>query len=111
MATHDAFASLRGPRNGTFFEPYARLLQVLCPRAKSVVFYDGEGAAVWQKDAELERLASSVRSLVQDASDPEKTGQIGSERLLNDITPSYLLWLRDERGIQLGIVGLCFKPV
>ena len=111
MATHDAFSSLRGPRNGTFFEPYARLIQILYPRAKAVAFYDGEGATVWQKDPELERsLAGSVRGLIQDASDPEKTGQIGSERLLNDTTPAYLLWLRDERGNPLGIVGISCKP-
>jgi len=111
MATHDAFSSLRGPRNGTFFEPYARLIQILCPRARAVAFYDGEGATVWQKDPELERsLAGSVKELIRDASDPEKTGQIGSERLLNDITPAYLLWLRDERANQLGIVGISCKP-
>lgn len=112
MATHDAFSGLRGNRNGAFFEPYARLIQILYPRTKSVAFYDGEGATVWHKDAELERsLAGAVRGLIQDASDPEKTGQVGSERLLNDITPAYLLWLRDERGNQLGIVGLTCKAV
>jgi diguanylate cyclase (GGDEF)-like protein len=111
MATHDAFSTLRGPRNGTFFEPYARLIQILYPRVKAVAFYDGGGATVWHKDAELERsLAGSVRELVQDASDPEKAGQLGVERLFNDITPAYLVWLRDERGNQLGIVGMSCKP-
>jgi EAL domain-containing protein (putative c-di-GMP-specific phosphodiesterase class I)/GGDEF domain-containing protein len=111
MANHDAFTSLRGPRNGSFFEPYARLIQILYPRARAVAFYDAEGATVWQKDPEIERsLAGAVRGLVQDATDPEKAGQIGAERLLNDTTPIYLLWLRDERGNQLGIVGISCKP-
>jgi diguanylate cyclase (GGDEF)-like protein len=111
MATHDAFSSLRGPRNGSFFEPYARLIQILYPRVKSVAFYDGDGASVWHKDPEIERsLAGAVRGLIQDASDPEKVGQIGCERLLNDTTPTYLLWLRDDRSTQLGLVGIVCKP-
>ncbi len=110
MANLDAFATVRGPHNGSFFEPYARLIQILYPRAKAVVFYDSAGTAVWQKDPDIERsLAGSVRALVQDATDPEKSGQRGSEGLLNDSTPVYLLWLRDERGNPLGIVGATCK--
>lgn len=111
MATFDAFATIRGSRNGSFFEPYARLIQILYPRAKAVIFYDGTGAAVWNKDAEIERsLAASVRTLVQDATDPEKTGQRGCDRVLNDSTPAYLLWLKDDRSNPLGIVGITCKP-
>ena len=111
MANFDPFSGLRGPRNGSFFEPYARLIQVLYPRAKAVLFYDGAGAAVWQKEPDIERgLAPSVKTLVQDSTDPEKSGQRGCERLLTDGVPAYVLWLRDERGIGIGLIGLACKP-
>ena len=45
VANFDPFSNLRGPRNGVFFEPYARLIQILYPRCKAVLFYDGRGAA------------------------------------------------------------------
>ena len=111
MANFDPFSGLRGPRNGSFFEPYARLIQVLYPRAKAVLFYDGQGAAVWQKDPEIEKhLAPSVKTLVQDSTDPEKSGTKGVDRVLSDGAPAYVLWLRDERNNGLGLVGLACKP-
>lgn len=111
MANFDPFSGLRGPRNGSFFEPYARLIQILYPRAKAVLFYDGAGAAVWQKDPDIERgLAPAVKTLVQDSTDPEKSGQRGCDRVLNDGVPGYVLWLRDERGIGIGLIGLACKP-
>ena len=54
MANNDAFSALRGPAKAAFFEPYARLVQVLYPRARGVIFYDAAGKMVWQKDAEVE---------------------------------------------------------
>jgi EAL domain-containing protein (putative c-di-GMP-specific phosphodiesterase class I)/GGDEF domain-containing protein len=112
VANFDPFSNLRGPRNGVFFEPYARLIQILYPRCKAVLFYDGAGAAVWQKDAaDIERgLAPAVKSLVQDATDPEKTGARGCERMLDGAVPGYVLWLRDERNTLIGMVGLACKP-
>jgi EAL domain-containing protein (putative c-di-GMP-specific phosphodiesterase class I)/GGDEF domain-containing protein len=111
VANFDPFSNLRGPRNGVFFEPYARLIQILYPRAKAVVFYDGAGAAVWQKDPDIERgLATAVKSLVQESTDPEKTGSRGCERMLDGAVPGYVLWLRDERNSPLGLVGLACKP-
>jgi EAL domain-containing protein (putative c-di-GMP-specific phosphodiesterase class I)/GGDEF domain-containing protein len=111
VANFDPFSSLRGPRNGFFFEPYARLIQILYPRSKAVLFYDGQGVAVWQKDPDIEKgLAPSVKTLVQDSTDPEKSGQKGIERLLSDGAPAYVLWLRDERNNGLGLVGLACKP-
>jgi EAL domain-containing protein (putative c-di-GMP-specific phosphodiesterase class I)/GGDEF domain-containing protein len=111
VANFDPFSKLRGPRNGFFFEPYARLIQILYPRAKAVLFYDVAGAAVWQKDADIERgLATAVKSLVQESTDPEKTGSRGCERMLDGAVPGYVLWLRDERNSPLGLVGLACKP-
>ena len=111
VANFDPFSNLRGPRNGSFFEPYARLIQILYPRAKAVLFYDGAGTAVWQKDADVERgLAPCVKSLVQDSTDPEKSGTRGTERMLDGAVPGYVLWLRDERNNHLGMVGLACKP-
>ncbi len=114
MANFDPFSGLRGPRNGSFFEPYARLIQILYPRSKAVLFYDGAGAAVWQKDPkdpDVERvLAPAVKTLVQDSTDPEKSGQRGSDRVLSDGAPAFVLWLRDERGIGIGLIGLACKP-
>jgi EAL domain-containing protein (putative c-di-GMP-specific phosphodiesterase class I)/GGDEF domain-containing protein len=111
VANFDPFSSLRGPRNGSFFEPYARLIQILYPRAKAVLFYDGHGAAVWQKEPDIDKqLAPSVKTLVQDSTDPEKSGTKGVERLLSDGAPAYVLWLRDERSNGLGLIGLACKP-
>lgn len=111
MASTDPFAILRGPQRGAFFEPYARLIQVLCPRTKGVVFYDGTGNAVWHTDPDIERsLAATVRGLLRDATDPEKSGQTGCERMLQDSNPAYALWLRDERHHPLGILGMSCKP-
>ena len=111
MANFDPFSNLRGPRNGVFFEPYARLIQILYPRAKAVLFYDGAGVAVWQKDPDIERgLATAVKALVQESTDPEKTGSRGCERMLDGAVPGYVLWLRDERNSPLGLVGLACKP-
>ena len=111
MANNDAFSALRGPAKAAFFEPYARLVQVLYPRARGVIFYDAAGKMVWQKDADVEgTLSGQVRALVQEAADPDKNRRSGSERLLNDSTPAYLLWLRDERDAPLGILGVTCKP-
>src|SRR4249920_3854020 len=111
MANNDPFSALRGPGKAAFFEPYARLVQVLYPRARGVIFYDAAGKMVWQKDAEVEgSLSGQVRALVQEAADPDKNRRSGSERLLNDSTPAYLLWLRDERDAPLGILGVTCKP-
>ncbi|HEY7377418.1 MAG TPA: GGDEF domain-containing protein [Steroidobacteraceae bacterium] len=111
MANTDPFSALRGAAKAAFFEPYARLVQVLYPRARGVIFYDARGKMVWQKDADVEgTLSGQVRALVQEAADPDKGRRNGSERLLNDSTPSYLLWLRDEREEPLGIIGVTCKP-
>ncbi len=112
MANTDPFSALRGPAKAAFFEPYARLVQLLYPRARGVVFYDASGKMVWQqKDADVEStLSGQVRALVQEAADPDKSRRSGSERLLNDSTPAYLLWLRDERDAPLGILGVTCKP-
>jgi EAL domain-containing protein (putative c-di-GMP-specific phosphodiesterase class I)/GGDEF domain-containing protein len=111
MANTDPFSALRGAAKAAFFEPYARLVQVLYPRARGVIFYDPRGRVIWQKDADVEgTLSGQVRALVQEAADPDKGRRSGSERLLNDSTPSYLLWLRDERDEPLGIMGVTCKP-
>ena len=112
MANTDPFSALRGPAKAAFFEPYARLVQLLYPRARGVIFYDASGRMVWQqKDADVEStLTGQVRALVQEAADPDKNRRSGSERLLNDSTPAYLLWLRDERDTPLGILGVTCKP-
>jgi EAL domain-containing protein (putative c-di-GMP-specific phosphodiesterase class I)/GGDEF domain-containing protein len=110
MANNDPFSALRGAAKAAFFEPYARLVQVLYPRARGVIFYDAAGKMVWQKDAEVEgTLSEQVRALVREAADPDKNRRSGSERLLNDSTPAYLLWLRDERDAPLGILGVTCK--
>lgn len=111
MAATDPFSTIRGGKAGTFFEPYVRLIQCLHPRAKGIVFYDATGALVWQKEQELETsLSGQVQALVQDASDPEKGEQGGSQRLIQGSTPAYLFWLRDERGVPVGIAGITSKP-
>ncbi len=111
MTVTDPFSTVRGGKAGTFFEPYARLIQVLYPRAKGLAFYDASGALIWQKEAELDAsLSGQVRALLQDAADPEKHDQQGSHRLLLGSTPAYLFWLRDERGTPVGIVGITGKP-
>ena len=111
MANTDPFSALRGPAKAAFFEPYARLVQVLYPRARGVIFYDPRGKVMWQRDADVEgTLSGQVRALVQEAADPDKGRRNGSERLLNDSTPAYLLWLRDEREVPLGILGVTCKP-
>ena len=112
MANTDPFSALRGPAKAAFFEPYARLVQLLYARARGVIFYDANGRVVWQqKDVDVEgTLSGQVRALVQEAADPDKSRRSGSERLLNDSTPAYLLWLRDERDAPLGILGVTCKP-
>ena len=109
MANNDSISALRGAARATFFEPYARLVQLLYPRARGVIFYDAAGKTVWQNDAEVEgTLSGQVRTLVQESADADKRRN-GSERL-NDSTPTYLLWLRDEREAPLGILGVTCKP-
>jgi EAL domain-containing protein (putative c-di-GMP-specific phosphodiesterase class I)/GGDEF domain-containing protein len=99
-----------------FFEPYARLIQVLYPRTRGIAFYDAEGNSVWRNDPDLDAsLASQVRALLQDAGDPEKSEQIGSERLLSETIPAYVFWLRDGRASTLGnqplgMIGITCKP-
>jgi EAL domain-containing protein (putative c-di-GMP-specific phosphodiesterase class I)/GGDEF domain-containing protein len=111
MANNDPFSALRGPAKAAFFEPYARLVQLLYPRARGVIFYDAAGKVIWQKDADVEgTLSAQVRALVQESADVDKGRRNGSERLLNDSTPAYLLWLRDERDAPLGILGVTCKP-
>ena len=46
MASNDPFSALRGTAKAAFFEPYARLVQVLYPRARGVIFYDAAGKIV-----------------------------------------------------------------
>jgi diguanylate cyclase (GGDEF)-like protein len=110
MAATDPFSTIRGNKAGSFFEPYARLIQCLHPRTKGIVFYDATGALVWKNDQDLDTsLTGQVKALVQEAADPERGDQRGSQRLLQGSTPSYLLWLRDERGTAIGIVGITSK--
>jgi len=115
MATPDPYSSVRGNKAAAFFDPYARLIQVLYPRSRGVAIYDATGAAVWQKDgsakeADLDAsLAAQVRALVQESTDPEKQEVHGTHRLLQGSTPAYLFWLRDERGEALGIAGITGK--
>lgn len=109
-AAADPFFSIRGGKAGPFIEPYVRLIQHLHPRAKGIALYDATGTLVWQKESELDTsLTGQVRALVQDASDPEKSEQIGSHRLLQGATPAYLLWLRDDRNAPVGILGVTTK--
>lgn len=111
MAATDPFSTIRGNKAGTFFEPYARLIQCLHPRTKGIVFYDASGALVWQKDHDVDTsLTGQVQALVQDAADPEKGDQRGSQRLIQGTTPAYLFWLRDDRGAPVGIAGITSKP-
>jgi EAL domain-containing protein (putative c-di-GMP-specific phosphodiesterase class I)/GGDEF domain-containing protein len=111
MANNDPFSALRGPAKAAFLEPYARLVQLLYPRARGVIFYDAAGKMIWQKDADVEStLSAQVRALVQESADVDKGRRNGSERLLSDSTPAYLLWLRDERDAPLGILGVTCKP-
>ncbi len=115
MAAPDPYSSVRGSKAAAFFEPYARLIQVLYPRARGVAVYDATGAAVWQKDGSAKdseidaSLAAQVRGLVQESSDPEKQELHGTHRLLQGSTPAYLFWLRDERGEPLGIAAVTGK--
>lgn len=110
MAAIDPFSTVRGGKAAAFFEPHARLIQVLYPRAKGVAVYDASGTLVWQKDADLDAsLSGQVRALLQDSNDPEKNEQHGWHRLLQGSIPAYLFWLRDERGEPLGIVGVTGK--
>lgn len=111
MATNDPFSSLRGRNAGAFFEPYARMVQCLCPRTRGIAIYDASGQVVWQRDPELTSgLTGQVHALLQDATDPEKNDQTGSLRMFQGTTPAYLLWLRDDRGIALGIAAITCKP-
>lgn len=110
MAATDPFSTIRGNKAGAFFEPYARLIQCLHPRTKSIVFYDAAGALVWQKDHDADTsLTAQVQALVHDSADPEKGEQRGSQRLIQGSTPAYLFWLRDERGAPVGIAGITSK--
>src|SRR5262245_14043359 len=111
MANNEPVSALRGPAKAAFFEPYARLVQLLYPRARGVIFYDAKGKVIWQKDADIEgTLSAQVRALVQESADVDKGRRNGSERLLNDSTPEYLLLLRDERDAPVGILGVTCKP-
>src|SRR5687767_647435 len=99
MTATDPYSTVRGAKAAEFFEPYARLVQVLYPRATGVAVYEPTGGVLWQKQPELEAaLAVTVQAFVQNASDPERSDLQGVHRQLQGSTPAYLFWLREERG-------------
>src|SRR5688572_26102827 len=110
MTAPDPYSTLRGAKAAEFFEPYARLVQVLYPRTTGLAVYDPTGGLLWQKQPELEAsLAATLQAFVQNANDPERSETQGMHRLLQGSTPAYLYWLSEERGPPVGIVVVTGK--
>src|SRR5688572_16168121 len=98
MTASDPYSTLRGAKAAEFFEPYARLVQVLYPRATGVAVFDPAGEPLWQKQPDLEAsLKATVQAFVQNANDPERSELQGIHRMLQASIPAYLFWLREER--------------
>ena len=110
MTASDPYSTLRGAKAAEFFEPYARLVQVLYPRATGVAVFDPAGEPLWQKQPDLEAsLKATVQAFVQNANDPERSELQGIHRMLQASIPAYLFWLREERGPPVGIVAVTGK--
>jgi diguanylate cyclase (GGDEF)-like protein len=79
------------------FELYLQLIRSLLPRTSSVAIFDGAGDLLWANDSmidpDLFRLVAEALSVA--SVDAETAGQL---RQLPGVGPTYLFWLRDERG-------------
>jgi diguanylate cyclase (GGDEF)-like protein len=87
------------------FEPYAQLVRSLVPRTSSVHVFDALGDLMWSSDMtagpDLFRLVAEALSVAE--LDARTAGQL---RQLPDAGPTYLFWLRDERGKLSALVAV-----
>ncbi|HEX4618353.1 MAG TPA: GGDEF domain-containing protein, partial [Steroidobacteraceae bacterium] len=91
------------------FEPYARLVRSLLPRASNLAIFGAAGDLLWSSET---MTGPDLMNVVEDALVSARSGESGAGQLrtLAGDLPVYLCALRDDAGGLLAMVAIVCRP-